>query len=234
MPVFELGAEHLFPSPELTEPSGLLAVGGDLHPERILLAYRNGIFPWFDRSSPVLWWSPDPRMVLFPENLHISRSLKKVLKKSDFKITLDENFESVITGCAYSRINNGEETWITDDMIDAYVKLHSSGFAHSVEVWKNNELAAGIYGVSIGRVFCGESMFTKVPDGSKTGFVYLVKQLEKWGFFMIDCQVETENLQRFGALNIPRKEFLLHLDKNLDSSYCPYGKWKFDSDFKLE
>ncbi|MGM0417283.1 MAG: leucyl/phenylalanyl-tRNA--protein transferase [Thermodesulfobacteriota bacterium] len=233
MPVFELTSRISFPPPEFADRSGLLAMGGGLESERLLLAYRTGIFPWYDNSTPILWWSPDPRMVLFVKNLHIPKSLKKKIRKNYFKVTMDTCFEAVITECAYSRIRNGEETWITDELIDAYTRLHNLGYAHSVEVWSGNELAGGLYGVSLGRIFFGESMFTKKDDASKTGFVYLVRQLEKWSFPLIDCQVSTDNLSRFNAEEISRKEFLKLIDRYLGNYSDAVGKWDFDKDLKL-
>jgi len=233
MPVFELTSRISFPPPEFADRSGLLAMGGGLEPERLLLAYRTGIFPWYDNSTPILWWSPDPRMVLFVKNFHIPKSLKKKIRQNHFKVTMDESFEAVITECAYSRTRNGEETWITDELIDAYTRLHNLGYAHSVEVWSDNELAGGLYGVSLGRVFFGESMFTKIDDASKVGFAYLVKQLEKWNFPLIDCQVATDNLSRFNAEEISRKEFLKIISRYLDNYSDALGKWEFDKDLKL-
>jgi leucyl/phenylalanyl-tRNA--protein transferase len=233
MPVFQLTNRISFPPPEFADKSGLLAVGGDLEIERLLLAYKMGIFPWYDNTTPILWWSPDPRMVLIPKDLHVSRSLKKVLKKDIFKVTMDLEFESVITECAYTRLDTGDETWITDEMINAYISLYDSGYAHSVEVWFNDNLVGGLYGVSMGGIFFGESMFTKVDNASKVGFVYLVKQLEKWNFNLIDCQVATDNLARFGAIEIPRKEFLTYLNPKHILSSIYRGRWRFDNDLKV-
>lgn len=233
MPVFQLTDRISFPPPEFADNSGLLAIGGDLEAKRLLLAYRMGIFPWYDSSTPILWWSPNPRMVLTPQDLHISKSLKKVLKKDYFKVTLDLDFESVITECAFTRLDTGEETWITDEMINAYIKLYELGYAHSVEVWLNDKLVGGVYGVSIGKIFFGESMFTIVDNASKVGFVYLVKQLEKWNFDLIDCQVKTDNLKRFGAIEIARKDFLKYLNPQSILSSRYKGRWRFDNDLKV-
>lgn len=233
MPVFELTSRISFPPPEFAESSGLLAIGGGLEPDRILAAYQKGIFPWFDNFSPYLWWSPDPRMVLFTKNLHISKSLKKSIKKHKFSVSFDKNFEYVIKMCARIRTNKNEETWITEEMENAYIKLHEMGYAHSVEVWNGSKICGGLYGVSIGSVFFGESMFTLEPDASKTGFVYLVRQLEKWNFPIIDCQVKTDNLKRFGAVEIPRKEFLGYLKELTEKNPAVYGKWCLDDNLEV-
>lgn len=232
MPVFELTSNLSFPPSEFADSSGLLAIGGDLSIERLLVAYTNGIFPWYDETTPILWWSPNPRMVLFPEKLHVSKSLKKFIKKNQFRVTMDENFASVIEECAYSRLESGSETWITAEMMDAYIDLYEAGFAHSVEVWDGEKLAGGLYGVGLGRVFFGESMFTRIDNASKVGFVYLVKQLEKWNFPIIDCQVETDNLKRFGAVEISRKEFKKYLNNFLQYK-THIKKWNFDLDLKV-
>ncbi|MDY0131331.1 MAG: leucyl/phenylalanyl-tRNA--protein transferase [Desulforegulaceae bacterium] len=233
MPVFQLTSRVSFPPPEYADKSGLLAMGGDLKPERILAAYKMGIFPWFDDSSPYLWWSPDPRAVLFIKDFHIPKSLKKTIKKQKFSVSLDRDFELVIRMCADVRIKNNQETWITEEMAEAYIKLYKAGYAHSVEVWNNNKIAGGLYGVSIGNVFYGESMFTLESDASKTGFVYLVKQLEKWEFPMIDCQVKTDNLKRFGAKEIPRRFFLTYLEELADEGNLPPGRWTFDKSLEV-
>jgi leucyl/phenylalanyl-tRNA--protein transferase len=211
MPLFRLTEDHLFPPPHYAEPDGLLAIGGDLCPKRILLAYRLGIFPWYSSDSPILWWSPDPRLVLFPRELKISKSLRRVLKKKTFRVTFDHDFRGVIEGCADVRRKDGEGTWIVPEMIEAYHRLHELGYAHSVESWHEGELAGGLYGVALGRVFYGESMFARRTDASKAAFVHLVELLLQWKFSLIDCQVTTSHLRRFGAREIPRHEFLLHL-----------------------
>lgn len=203
----------IFPDIELAlhEPDGLLAVGGDLSVERLTSAYQQGIFPWYSEGQPILWWSPDPRMVLQPKNIKISRSLAKTIRKQEFNITFDKNFRAVITACSESRIEKGQqqdETWILDEMIEAYVKLHEAGFAHSVECWQNEKLVGGLYGVAIGKVFFGESMFSRVSDASKITFVNLAQQLERWDFKLIDCQVYTSHLESLGASMITRKDFL--------------------------
>jgi leucyl/phenylalanyl-tRNA--protein transferase len=190
----------------LREPNGLLAAGGDLSPERLLQAYRRGIFPWFSRGEPILWWSPDPRMVLFPGELKISRSLKKTLRRGDFEARADTAFEQVIEACGHPRPGQ-RGTWITPQMRQAYTRLHHLGVAHSVETWRYDELLGGLYGIAIGRMFYGESMFSRVSDASKVALVYLVWQLHRWGFELIDCQMNTPLLASFGAREIPRAEF---------------------------
>ena len=195
----------------LEEPNGLLAVGGDLNPERILNAYQQGIFPWFSDDQPILWWSPDPRMVLVPNEITLSRSLRKTIRKSErtneFICSFDRAFTQVIFSCAQPRPNQ-PETWITAGMMDAYITLHKMGHAHSFETWHNGKLVGGLYGIAIGRVFFGESMFSTRTDASKIAFAHSVEQLEKWGYQLIDCQVASEHLQSFGAKNITRTDFL--------------------------
>ena len=210
----------------LVHPNGLLAAGGDLSPQRVISAYRSGIFPWFNEGEPILWWSPDPRMVLFPCELKISRSLQKCLKKGDYEIRTDSAFDQVIRGCAAPRGAHGG-TWIHEEMISAYTALHEMGFAHSVETWINGELMGGLYGVAQGKAFFGESMFSRVSDASKIAFVHLVRQLDRWGFGMIDCQMKTAHLASFGAREIPRQEFSQKLKELVN---YPQGgrKWCFD------
>ncbi|ATI03192.1 MULTISPECIES: leucyl/phenylalanyl-tRNA--protein transferase [Cycloclasticus] len=197
-----------FPSLDyaLEEPNGLLAAGGTLSPQRLLNAYRCGIFPWFEEDQPILWWSPDPRLVLKPNDLHISRSLKKCINKNLYSCTVDKAFNEVIVACSTSR-KEQQGTWITDSMIDAYQTLFTLGHAHSVEVWADEKLVGGLYGVSIGQVFFGESMFSRLDNASKVGFAFLCKQLSQWEFQLIDCQVHSDHLERLGASTIPRKEF---------------------------
>ncbi|MEE8397631.1 MAG: leucyl/phenylalanyl-tRNA--protein transferase [Desulfobacterales bacterium] len=212
MPVFRLNNTIEFPSPELASDIGLLAVGGDLSQERLLLAYRMGIFPWFSEDEPIMWWSPDPRLVLYPEEIRISKSLKKTIDRGTFTVTRDGAFDAVIRGCAEIRRKNDEGTWILTEMIDAYKQLHASGVAHSVEAWHGGELAGGLYGIALGGCFFGESMFSKITDASKVAFVALVEHLRTQSFHLIDCQVATGHLKRFGAREIPRSEFLSQLD----------------------
>lgn len=223
MPVFRLSREISFPSPHLASPGGLLAVGGDLSAQRILAAYAQGIFPWFSQGDPPLWWSPNPRMVLFPRELHVSRRMNRVLRQTPFDLTMDQAFDRVITGCAKPRAD-GFGTWITAKVEQAFMHLHHEGYAHSMEVWRENKLAAGIYGLSLGSCFFGESMFSIHPYASRFGFIHLVRWLEIMGFRMIDCQVETPYLRSFGARTIARQEFLLRLKKCLDER-CLRGNW---------
>lgn len=196
----------------LTEPDGLLAIGGDLSLPRLLNAYQSGIFPWYSEQQPILWWSPDPRFVLFPEKLKISRSLQKTINKNKFKVTVNRNFTNVIQACMKVSRPGQEGTWITDDMVEAYTHLHDQGFAHSVECWYENQLVGGLYGVCIGNVFFGESMFSTMTDSSKVAFVHFVKYLEITGIRLIDCQVYTAHLESLGAIPIPREEFTALLD----------------------
>lgn len=215
MPVFLLNDTVEFPSPQLASNIGLLAVGGDLSEERLLLAYRMGIFPWFSEGEPIMWWSPDPRLVLYPEEIQISKSLKKTIAKGTFTVTLDSAFDAVIRGCAEARRKNNEGTWILGEMIDAYNQLHASGVAHSIEAWHKGELAGGLYGIALGGCFFGESMFSKISDASKVAFVTLVEHLRTRSFHMIDCQVTTDHLKRFGAREIPRSDFLSQIKQSL-------------------
>jgi leucyl/phenylalanyl-tRNA--protein transferase len=229
MPVYRLGAELVFPPPEAAEPDGLLAVGGDLAPERLLLAYAQGIFPWYEDGLPILWHSPDPRMVLLPGELRVSRSLRKVVDRAPFGLSLDRAFEAVIRACAERERPDQTGTWITSEMGSAYLRLHELGYAHSVEAWSEGELVGGLYGVSLGRSFFGESMFAWRSDASKVAFVHLVQQLLRWGFDLIDCQVHTEHLERFGASEWPRGRFLEALATSLEAeTRC--GVWRFDAD----
>ena len=188
----------------LNEPNGLLAAGGDLSPQRLIVAYREGIFPWFNYGDPILWWSPDPRMVLFPSELKISRSLKKTLRKKHYRIRTDHHFHEVIRSCAAAPRQDQPGTWIHPEIITAYTTLHEMGLAHSVETWINDKLVGGLYGIALGKIFFGESMFSTITDASKIALVHLVKQLEYQGFGMIDCQMRTTHLASFGAREIPR------------------------------
>ena len=228
MPVYQLSEDLVFPSPHLASKEGLLAVGGDLTRRRLLLAYSMGIFPWFSEGEPILWWSPDPRLVLYPDELKVSRSLNKVINKGTFKVTADSAFERVINDCARVRLENSERTWIVDEMVKAYCGLHESGFAHSVEAWSNDRLAGGLYGVSLGNCFFGESMFTRVSNASKVAFVALVKHLRTLNFALIDCQITTGHLTRFGARQISRFRYLDELDRTLKAPTLK-GKWSFDT-----
>lgn len=205
-----------FPPAELAmrEPDGLLAAGGDLSPERLLCAYGRGIFPWFSAGQPILWWSPDPRAVLFPEEFHVSRSLRKSVRKQRFTYSLDKDFAGVIKACSTVPRPGQDGTWITAQMREAYLELHRQGHAHSVEVWNDETLVGGLYGIAIGRIFFGESMFSHVTDASKAAFLLLVKQLQAWRFSLIDCQLENPHLVRLGSRNIPRGDFLARLQRN--------------------
>ncbi|MGB7933717.1 MAG: leucyl/phenylalanyl-tRNA--protein transferase [Gammaproteobacteria bacterium] len=220
-----------FPDVELAlkEPDGLLAIGGDLSTARLLNAYASGIFPWYGPGQPILWWSPDPRLVLRPETLHISRSLQKTLRKRPFRVTLDAAFEAVIDNCAAPRAN-ASGTWITPEMTTAYLELHRQGYAHSVECWQDKRLVGGLYGVSIGRVFFGESMFAHASDASKVALATLARQLSHWGFPVIDCQVHTRHLQSLGAIPLLRKEFITILRAGCALTPPP-SPWRFDRDF---
>ncbi len=225
MPVFLLSERHTFPNPRLATNEGLLAIGGDLSMDRLLAAYQNGIFPWFSEGEPILWWSPDPRLVLFPDEFKPSRSLQKTIRRSIFDITLDQAFAEVIRECAQIRVEHQEGTWIVNDMIDAYCHLHDSGLAHSVEAWQAGQLVGGLYGVSLGGCFFGESMFSRVSNASKVAFASLVDYLKSHEFNLIDCQVTTQHLIRLGAREIPRDRFL---DLLSDSLQMPnmQGTWR--------
>ncbi|MBF0415728.1 MAG: leucyl/phenylalanyl-tRNA--protein transferase [Magnetococcales bacterium] len=213
MAIFFLDKDPVFPPATLAEGNGLLAIGGDLSPQRLLEAYSRGIFPWFSKGDPLLWWSTDPRLVLRPEWLHVPGSLKKVIKRGVFNITYDRAFNEVIAACARARRPEGAGTWITREMKSAYIRLHKLGYAHSVEAWIPGDdgvskLVGGLYGVALGGCFFGESMFHDQPDASKVAFATLVTDLQRWGFSIIDCQMTTQHLLRFGAREISRDEFL--------------------------
>lgn len=228
MVIYRLFEEPVFPDPEEADPDGLLAVGGDLSPQRLVNAYANGIFPWYSEDSPILWWSTDPRLVLLPDQLHVPRSLRRLLRKDAFSFTLDTAFDEVIRACAQSGRPEQDGTWLVEEMIEAYTELHELGVAHSVEAWQDGRLAGGLYGVSLGRAFFGESMFYRVPDASKAAFVILVRQLERWKFQLVDCQQTTEHLLRFGAFEMPRFRFLSTLRDALEFPDRK-GPWRFDS-----
>lgn len=206
--------DFVFPDPSQADADGLLAVGGDLHPMRLLTAYQNGIFPWYNAGEPILWWSPDPRMVLFPDKLKVSKSMKQLFKKQTFEVSVNQNFEAVIDNCASISRNGQEGTWITKEMKNAYLELHNLGFAQSVEVWENGNLVGGLYGIYLveQEVFCGESMFAKVSNASKYGFIWWVQQLQEKGVKLIDCQMYTDHLASLGAEEISREAFLSYLE----------------------
>ena len=234
-PLRVLGQGNGFPAIEeaLDEPNGLLAIGGELTPERLLSAYAQGIFPWYDDDDgPVLWWSPDPRAVLRPDEVHISRSLRKRLRRKEYRLSMDTRFTEVLADCAEPRTNPQDPkdpagTWITSEMRMAYTQLHLRGFAHSVEAWYQDTLVGGLYGVSLGRMFFGESMFSRRDDASKVALVGLAAQLQAWEFTLIDCQMLNPHLERLGVYEIPRQEFADQLDAN-DRAETRLGPWTFD------
>jgi leucyl/phenylalanyl-tRNA--protein transferase len=221
-----LDADAAFPplAKALKEPNGLLAAGGDLSPERLLQAYRQGIFPWYSPGQPILWWCPDPRMVLFPSELKVSRSLAKRLRKQDYEIRFDTAFREVMLHCALAERSGQDGTWITSDILEGYCRLHALGHAHSVETWMDDALVGGVYGVAIGRMFYGESMFHRVTDASKLAFVHLVRHLQVEGFGMLDCQMKTAHLASLGAREISRDEFSQQLSELVNSTHPP-AQW---------
>ena len=206
-----LGSEHTFPSAESASLEGIVAIGGDLDPNRILNAYKKGIFPWFENDNNLVWWSPDPRMVLFPKKIKISKSTKKIINQDYFKVTYNQSFNEVVECCSKVKRFGQNGTWITEGLKKAYNQLHEMGYAYSVEVWKDYELVGGLYGIDLGDIFCGESMFTKANNASKVGFIHLVKELTKNNYKLIDCQVPSAHLKSLGAEEISRKEFLSFL-----------------------
>lgn len=214
MPLFMLGKELVFPPVQEAEPDGLLAVGGDLSTERLLLAYRSGIFPWYE-GKHILWWSPDPRFVLFPEELKVSKSMKQLIKRDHFEFTVNKAFREVINNCKTIARREQESTWITNDVKEAYSKLHELGFAHSAEVWQQGELVGGLYGIRMGTVFFGESMFSKKSNASKYAFIKFVDYLKSENLTLIDCQVYTEHLESLGARMITREKFIQLIDVNI-------------------
>jgi leucyl/phenylalanyl-tRNA---protein transferase len=228
MPIFRLVDEPIFPPPDYADPSGLLAVGGDLSKERLLEAYRLGIFPWYSDDQPLLWWSPDPRLVLDLKDFTISRSLRKTLKKAIFQITFDHAFEQVIQACAVVPRTAQNGTWITEEMQEAYINLHGLGYAHSVESWFGGELVGGLYGVSLGKAFFGESMFHLKTDASKVALATLVEKLKSWDFHFIDSQMTTEHMIRLGAKELPRRIFLKRLQLALRQP-TKRGRWRIES-----
>ncbi len=224
MPVFRLIDAPIFPPPEQAEPDGLLAIGGDLSAGRLLQAYRCGIFPWFEPGGPILWWSPDPRLVLDVEDLHVSRSLRKTIRRGHFAVRFDTAFSRVIHACAAANRKDADGTWITPEMEAAYTHLHELGYAHSAEAWAGEELVGGVYGIALGGCFFGESMFSLRSDASKTALVGLVGANQARGVAMLDCQVTSAHLLSMGAREIPRREFLSRLNERLRQPNPP-GKW---------
>jgi leucyl/phenylalanyl-tRNA--protein transferase len=216
VPIYRLNEDLAFPPADEAEPDGLLCVGGDLRPERLLLAYAQGIFPWYDEDLPILWHSPDPRLVLLPGELRTSRSLQRRIRQGLFEVRLDTDFRAVITACAATPRGGEPGTWITDEMREAYCRLAELGFAHSAEAWHDGQLVGGLYGVSLGGCFFGESMFTRETDASKVAFATLVRQLARWDFDLVDCQVHTEHLVSLGAVEWPRARFLDTLSASLE------------------
>ncbi|MFV1996879.1 MAG: leucyl/phenylalanyl-tRNA--protein transferase [Acidiferrobacterales bacterium] len=236
--MFLLPAEtsnYQFPPVELASPEGLLAVGGDLQAKRLLEAYRHGVFPWYNEGQPILWWSPDPRAVLSLDNLKISRSLRKTLRRGAFSITLDAQFRRVAEACSAPRANtsgNPPGTWIHPEMINAYNELHHLGYAHSVEVWKEDELVGGLYGVSLGGAFFGESMFSRAADASKVALVHLVRQLQRWQFDFIDAQISSGHLSSLGAVDLRRSQFTTLLNRSLEKT-SRVGPWSLEKGLSI-
>ncbi len=206
--MYFLKQELFFPAVDLANPDGILAIGGDLSPERLLLAYKSGIFPWFEEGEPLFWWAPNPRMVLFLDELVVSKSMRNILKRNIFTVTFNQNFREVISNCQQIKRSGQNGTWITNDMIEAYCKLNELGIAKSVEVWQNQELIGGLYGVDLGHIFCGESMFSKVSNGSKVAFIALANQLKIANYKLLDCQVYNEHLESLGCKEIDREDFM--------------------------
>jgi leucyl/phenylalanyl-tRNA--protein transferase len=231
MPVFRLDDRLVFPPVHLAE-DGLLALGGDLRPERLLLGYTQGIFPWYAENLPILWHSPDPRMVMTTRDLVVQKSLRKMIRRAPYELRMDTAFLKVLEGCASVPRPGQTGTWLIPDMVDAYVKLHELGFAHSIEAWEDGKLVGGLYGVSLGAAFFGESMFARAPDASKVAYVACVRQLDAWQIGLIDCQVHTDHLERFGAYEVSRIAYLEMLRVALDEP-TKRGKWSFELDFDV-
>ena len=233
MPAFWLNNHSIaFPNPDQAESDGLIALGGDLRPERLLHAYRSGIFPWFEENGVYAWFSPDPRCILLPSDLRVHKSMRSIFNQQKFRYTLDTCFEEVMRTCAHNVRRGQYGSWISPAYVEAYGRLHEMGTAHSVEVWEGDELVGGLYGLSIGKIFCGESMFARRPNASKAGFILLTRALEKAGFWLIDCQQETEHLQSLGARTLPRRDFLNLLQHN-QMEQTLLGKWSFTEDHQL-
>lgn len=233
MPVYWLSdKEMVFPHPSLAEPGGLLAIGGDLSPQRLLLAYRNGIFPWFGDEGYYYWYAPDPRFVLFPRELKVHKSMRNVFNRGVFTFSFDRCFEQVMQACAETPREGQEGSWISDDFVEAYARLHHMGVAHSVEVWHEDELVGGLYGIALGKIFFGESMFARASNASKAGFITLVRVLDKKGYHLIDCQQETSHLASLGARGIPRELFMEFLNQNIYEK-TDVGKWSLTETSEL-
>lgn len=228
MPVFQLSDSIFFPPPNLAREDGLLAIGGDLSPQRLLLAYQMGIFPWYSEGDPILWWAPTPRLILIPREFHCSRSLHRQLRKGDFHFSMDQAFAEVITACAEARSAQQHGTWINREMIEAYCQLHDLGYAHSLECWHHGTLAGGLYGISLGGMFFGESMFSRIPNSSKASLTVLSWQLDAWGFDGIDCQMRTDHLISLGAKEISGPKFFSLLQKSV-LKHDRHGKWQLDA-----
>ena len=229
MPIYLLGPEHVFPDPSRAHGSGLLAVGGDLAPERLLLGYRRGIFPWYSEGDPVLWYTPDPRFILLPADFRVPRTLRQSMRKRPYELRVDTDFAGVIDACGSAPRRGQDGTWITTDMRHAYTELHRCGWAHSFESWRDGELVGGLYGVSIGDVFFGESMFARAPDASKMAFVAAMRQMGRWGITLLDSQVHTEHVARFGAAAVPRKRYLELLAPRVVQA-TRMGPWVWDAE----
>lgn len=225
MPVFQLPEQAVFPRIEFAEPDGLLAVGGDLSTNRLLNAYAQGIFPWYNEGDPILWWSPDPRLVLYPQNLRIAKSMRPIFNQKKYRFTFDTSFREVMLNCRDISRKGQKGTWITKAVLDSYCKLNEMGYAHSVEVWEGEELVGGVYGIALGGCFCGESMFALKKNASKAGFIYMVRLLESRGFTLIDCQVTTDHLMSLGAIEVPRRKFVRELDRSIQLPGLP-GSWQ--------
>jgi leucyl/phenylalanyl-tRNA--protein transferase len=230
MPIVVLGKNHSFHPIDENSPKGVVAIGGDLSSKRLLDAYSKGIFPWYSEGGPILWWSPDPRLVLFPDELHISKSMKRLKNKNTFKVTFDRRFVEVIHRCSLPR-KGISGTWITDEMSQAYQGLHDLGYAHSIEVWQGNSIVGGLYGISLGRCFFAESMFFRKSNASKYAFISLAEKLKLMDFIMMDCQVTTEHVMTLGAREISRKMFLSLLEKSMNQATL-IGSWSFLEDYK--
>jgi leucyl/phenylalanyl-tRNA--protein transferase len=228
MPVFRLDDRLVFPPVHLAE-DGLLALGGDLRPERLLLGYTKGIFPWYAENLPILWHSPDPRMVMTTRDLIVQRSLRKTIRRAPYVLKMDTAFTQVLEGCASVPRPGQTGTWLIPEMVDAYNQLHELGFAHSIEAWQGEQLVGGLYGVSLGAAFFGESMFSRAPDASKVAFVATIRQLDAWKIGLVDCQVHTEHLERFGAYEVPRLDYLEMLHTTLDQP-TKRGRWSLELD----